>query len=297
MREQFDSFLRYIRDVRNLSENTVSAYSLDLSQFEEFLSRAGVSDLGLVDHRLLRSFLANQQARGYSRTTVARRCATMRSFFHFVSDRGDLADDPAASLSFPVKGRKLPRFLSETEAGALADEAGAVGELGPRDRAIIELLYATGMRVGELCALRTGDIDAGSGLVRVVGKGDRERVVLAGKPALRALAGYLAEVRPRLARSGGYGGEAVFLGSRGRPLDPRQVRRIVDREFASSVGGEAISPHTLRPSFATHLLGRGADLRSVQELLGHKNVATTGIYTHVTMGEVKKAYDSSHPRA
>jgi integrase/recombinase XerC len=297
MREQFDSFLRYIRDVRNLSENTVSAYSLDLSQFEEFLSRAGVSDLGLVDHRLLRSFLANQQARGYSRTTVARRCATMRSFFHFVSDRGDLADDPAASLSFPVKGRKLPRFLSETEAGALADEAGAVGELGPRDRAIIELLYATGMRVGELCALRTGDIDAGSGLVRVVGKGDRERVVLAGKPALRALAGYLAEVRPRLARSGGYGGEAVFLGSRGRPLDPRQVRRIVDREFASSVGGEAISPHTLRHSFATHLLGRGADLRSVQELLGHKNVATTGIYTHVTMGEVKKAYDSSHPRA
>ena len=297
MREQFDSFLRYIRDVRNLSENTVSAYSRDLSQFEEFLSRAGVSDLGLVDHRLLRSFLANQQARGYSRTTVARRCATMRSFFHFVSDRGDLVDDPAASLSFPVKGRKLPRFLSETEAGAFADGAGAVGELGPRDRAIIELLYATGMRVGELCALRTGDIDAGSGLVRVVGKGDRERVVLAGKPALRALAGYLAEVRPRLARSGGYGGEAVFLGSRGRPLDPRQVRRIVDREFASSVGGEAISPHTLRHSFATHLLGRGADLRSVQELLGHKNVATTGIYTHVTMGEVKKAYDNSHPRA
>jgi integrase/recombinase XerC len=245
----------------------------------------------------MRSFLANQQTRGYARTSVARRSACLRAFFHFLTDNGIIANDPSTTLTFPVRGRRLPRFLTEREAEALTEGPVEVSELGIRDHAIIEMLYATGMRVGELCGLRLADVDLDAGVFRVVGKGDRERVVLAGEPAVEALLEYLRSARPELARASAYDGEAVFLGKRGSPIDPRQVRRIVDREAKANVGGEGLSPHALRHSFATHMLANGADLRSVQELLGHKNVATTQIYTHLTRAEVRKAYDNSHPRA
>lgn len=291
-----------------MSSNTIDAYGRDLSQFFEFLERAGIGGLASVDHKVLRSFLANQQTRGYSRTTVARRCACLRSFFSYLVEKEAIDKDPAATLSFPVKGRHLPRFLTEREAATLADEAGsaradgrgrrgAQGEPGLRDSAIIEMLYATGVRVGELTGIRLGDIDLDTGIVRVVGKGDRERVVIAGEPAMAALDRYLKELRPVLASRAGYEGDVVFLGERGKPLDQRQVRRIVDRVFKATVGGGGLSPHTLRHSFATHMLAGGADLRSVQELLGHKNVATTQIYTHLTRAEIRKAYDAGHPRA
>ncbi len=292
------AFLEYLVGVRNLSPNTVAAYRRDLAHFSEFLGRAGIEDLALVNHRTLRSFLANQQTRGYARSSVARRSACLKAFFHYLVDTGLLASDPSTTLTFPVKGRRLPRFLTEQEAGVLADGAGEDDDdAGIRDRAIIELLYATGMRVGELCSLRVGDVDLDAGAIRVVGKGDRERVVLAGRPALDALARYLAESRPSLARVKSYQGDAVFLGRQGSPIDPRQVRRIVEREAKALLANEGLSPHNLRHSFATHMLSRGADLRSVQELLGHKNVATTQIYTHLTGAEIRKAYDSSHPRA
>jgi integrase/recombinase XerC len=297
MEEQIQSFLEHLGSARKLSPNTLSAYRRDLAQLADFFERAGVEDLALVNHRTLRSFLANQQTRGYSRATIARRCACIRAFFSFLAESGRIPNDPSTSLSFTVKGRKLPRFLSEEEAAGMADEAGRHSTSSNRDKAIIELLYATGMRVGELCTLRTGDVDFTSGAVRVVGKGDRERVVLAGRPALRALRDYLSEERPALSRASGYDGDIVFLGSRGRPLDPRQARRVVHREASLLVSGEGVSPHTMRHTFATHLLSNGADLRSVQELLGHKNVATTQIYTHLTRGEIRKAYDESHPRA
>jgi integrase/recombinase XerC len=291
------AFLDHLEGVRRLSPNTIAAYRRDLDHFLEFLRRAGIEDLSLVDHRTLRSFLANQQTRGYARSSVARRSACLRAFFHFLVDTGLLAADPSTTLTFPVKGRKLPRFLTEQEAGRLAEEAGAEAETGIRDRAIIELLYATGMRVGELCSLRVGDVDLDAGAIRVLGKGDRERVVLAGEPSLKALARYLAESRPSLVAVRGYSGDAVFLGRRGSPIDPRQVRRILEREAKGLLSHEGLSPHDLRHSFATHMLSHGADLRSVQELLGHKNVATTQIYTHVTSAEIRKAYDSSHPRS
>ncbi len=290
------AFLDYMSDVRNLSANTIAAYRRDLYQFGDYLQRAGIDDLSSVDHRRLRGFLANQQTRGYSRTTVARRCACLRSFFHLLYERGILAGDPSTTLTFPVKGRSLPRFLSEVEAGNLIEEASHGGDLPLRDTAIIEMLYATGMRVGELCRLGLGDIETESGSVRVVGKGDRERVVLAGLPAMEALGRYLAEERPVLALSSKRQTDAVFLGKRGAPIDQRQVRRIVEKYALAGVG-EGVSPHTLRHTFATHLLGRGADLRAVQELLGHRNVATTQIYTHLTRSEIREAYDSSHPRA
>jgi integrase/recombinase XerC len=292
-----ERFLDHLAGARNLSPNTIAAYRRDLAHFDDFLERAGIDDLSKVSHRTLRSFLANQQTRGYARTTVARRSACLRAFFHFLTDTGLIDSDPSTTLTFPVKGRRLPRFLSETEAQALAEGSEGDSDLAPRDRAIIELLYATGMRVGELCGLRLTDVDLDAGVIRVIGKGDRERVVLAGRPAVRALNEYLLHVRPLLARAKGYDGDIVFLGQRGSPIDPRQVRRIVDREAKAVVGGEGISPHTLRHTFATHLLTHGADLRSVQELLGHKNVATTQVYTHLTRAEVRKAYDKSHPRA
>lgn len=297
MDKEVEAFLEYLDGVRNLSPNTVAAYRRDLAHFTEYLSRAGIDDISAVNHSTLRSFLANQQTRGYARASVARRSACLRAFFHYLTESGDLASDPSTTLTFPVKGRRLPRFLSEPEAESLVGGTEEGSDLGIRDRAIIELLYATGMRVGELCGLRLTDIELETGVIRVVGKGDRERVVLAGQPAMRALSEYLNSVRPALVRERAYDGEAVFLGKRGAPIDPRQVRRIVDREARALVGGEGLSPHTLRHTFATHLLANGADLRSVQELLGHKNVATTQIYTHVTRAEIRKAYDSSHPRA
>jgi len=297
IKKAIEDFLNYLAGVRNFSGNTVAAYRRDLAHFSDFLRRAGIDDLSLVDHRMLRSFLANQQTRGYARTTVARRSACLRAFFHFLTESRMLASDPSTTLTFPVKGRKLPRFLSEPEAKALTDGSLESSDLYIRDRAIIELLYATGMRVGELCGFRLADVDLDAGVIRVVGKGNRERVVLAGRPAFLALDEYLQKVRPLLAREKGYQGETVFLGKRGSPIDPRQVRRIVDREARALVGGEGLSPHALRHTFATHLLAHGADLRSVQELLGHKNVATTQIYTHISGADVRKAYDSSHPRA
>lgn len=297
IKKAIEDFLNYLAGVRNFSGNTVAAYRRDLAHFSDFLRRAGIDDLSLVDHRMLRSFLANQQTRGYARTTVARRSACLRAFFHFLTESRMLASDPSTTLTFPVKGRKLPRFLSEPEAKALTEGSLESSDLYIRDRAMIELLYATGMRVGELCGLRLADVDLDAGVIRVIGKGNRERVVLAGRPAVLALDEYLQNVRPLLAREKGYQGEAVFLGKRGSPIDPRQVRRIVDREARALVGGEGLSPHALRHTFATHLLAHGADLRSVQELLGHKNVATTQIYTHISGADVRKAYDSSHPRA
>ena len=299
-RRRFDirvgAYLRHLKEVRNLSPNTIASYGRDLGHLGEFMERAGYGELEGLDHRALRGFLANQHARGYSPSTVARRCACLRAFFKYLKESGELEKDPSTTLAFRAKQGRLPRFLSEEEAGELADGSGRSHRLGLRDRAIIELLYATGIRVGELSGLRLGDVDREGGLVRVVGKGDRERVVLAGQPAMEALGQYVRELRPSLVRAGDYGGDVVFLGSRGSPINPREVRRIVDREFHAPAGRE-ISPHTLRHTFATHMLAGGADLRAVQELLGHRSVATTQVYTHLTRGEIRKAYDRSHPRA
>jgi len=295
--ELVDAFLEHLRRVRNLSPNTVAAYARDLAQFEDFLGRSGIDDLAVVDHKILRSFLANQQARGYARSTVSRRCACLRAFFHFLAETGALERDPATTLSFPVGGRRLPRYLTEPETESLVENPPTQGELALRDNAIIEVLYATGIRVGELCGLKLPDVELEAGTIRVVGKGDRERVALLGRPAARALENYITGERALLAERSGASGEFVFLGKRGSPIDQRQVRRIVERIAQALVTGGNVSPHTFRHTFATHMLAHGADLRAVQELLGHQNVATTQIYTHLTRAEIRKAYEKSHPRA
>ena len=295
--ELVDAFLEHLRRVRNLSPNTVAAYARDLAQFEDFLGRSGIDDLAVVDHKILRSFLANQQARGYARSTVSRRCACLRAFFHFLAETGALERDPATTLSFPVGGRRLPRYLTEPETESLVENPPTQGELALRDNAIIEVLYATGIRVGELCGLKLPDVELEAGTIRVVGKGDRERVALLGRPAARALENYITGERALLAERSAASGDLVFLGKRGSPIDQRQVRRIVERTAQALVTGGNVSPHTFRHTFATHMLAHGADLRAVQELLGHQNVATTQIYTHLTRAEIRKAYEKSHPRA
>ncbi|MDD5447783.1 MAG: tyrosine recombinase XerC [Actinomycetota bacterium] len=294
--KELDDFFEYLARVRGLSENTIRAYRVDLDHFMRFLDHAEV-DLTSVDHRLLRSFLANQKARGYSRGTVARRCACLRSFFRYLEETGALASNPASTLSFNLKGRKLPRVLSEFEAQILADNAGKGSKTPSRDRAIIEMLYGTGIRVGELCALCLRDIRLGESAIRVLGKGGVERTVVMGNYAKEALENYIESERGKLARGGNYHGDIVFLGVRGKPINPREVRRVLERESILLGGSKISSPHVLRHTFATHMIARGADLRSVQEMLGHRNVATTQIYTHLDSEAVKRAYGKSHPRA
>ncbi|MBN2168169.1 MAG: tyrosine recombinase XerC [Actinobacteria bacterium] len=296
IRRQIDLFLAFLKGTRHYSKKTIEAYKIDLLHFEDFMKRVEVDDFRQIDHKTLRSFLANQVTRGYSRSTVARRCACIKAFFKYLIESGVIDKDPATTVSFPVKEKKLPRFLTEEEALTLV-ESGIGGEtLALRNKAVVELLYATGIRVSELCDILLGDVDFKNGVIMVMGKGSRERTVLAGKLAIEAVKRYVEELRPSLIEEGDYSGGSLFLGKRGRPLNPREVRRILKKQSLMIDSGN-VSPHTLRHTFATHLLANGADLRAVQELLGHKDISTTQIYTHLTLGEVRKAYDRCHPHA
>ncbi len=290
-------FLSHLEEVRGLSPNTVSAYRNDLEHFFDFLERMGLSDIKKVDHKTLRAFLAFEETRGHSRPTIARRCASLKSFFRYLADAGLIDTNPASALSFRVSGRKPPVFLSESEVMRLLEGSGSDPVLQIRDLALIEVLYATGIRVGELCALKLGDIDFDGCTMRVCGKGNKERIVLFGAKARDALLSYIELARPILLKSSDYKGDAVFLGSRGKPINPRQVQRVIERESRRLSSRGRISPHTLRHSFATHMLSRGADLRTVQELLGHASISTTQVYTHLSKSDIKRAYDRTHPRA
>jgi len=289
---------------RRLSAHTVRAYLGDLRQLGEHLSRLGDAEFADADLRALRSWLANQTTRGQGRTTVQRRVSAVRVFYAWLQRTGQVDRDPAATLRAPRQGRRLPHSLAAAEVSTLLDGA-ATGDpsddqaddprtraVAVRDRAMLELLYATGIRVSELCGLDLGAVDA-RGLVRVLGKGNKERTVPLGVPARDALAAWL-EVRPQLL--GAQTSDAVFLGERGGRIDPRVVRRIVHRA-AASAGVPDLSPHGMRHAMATHVLEGGADLRTVQELLGHSSLATTQLYTHVTQDRLRTAFQQAHPRA
>ncbi len=300
MHETMAEYLRSLEVERNVSPETLRAYRGDLLIFEEFCSRAGITQPDDIDHRLLRRYLANLQTRGYSRSTVARRSSAVRGYFRFLVQRGYLEKDPASALSPPRRDRRLPRVLRPEE----IDEAEArqglhIYRTSLRDMALVELLYATGMRVGELAALDVEDIDFKRGEVRVLGKGRKERVIPMHDAALQLLAGYIDKERPVLASNttGSEIGDPVFLSVKGGRLSDRGIRRVVDRFFRGLEGGKRISPHTLRHTFATHMLQGGADLRTVQELLGHVDLSTTQIYTHLSKGQLKEVFFRTHPRA
>ncbi len=301
MKEEAEDFLRFLEAERNLSPETLRAYRGDLGLFLEFCLRAGAERPQAVDHRLLRRYLANLQSRGYARSTVARRAAAVKGFFRYLVRQGILDVDPTLSLSLPRRERRLPKLLSLRELEAAAESRSLhVYRTSLRDMALVELLYATGMRVGELAALDLGDVDLEREEVKVLGKGRKERVIPFHRVAGELIEAYLTKERHVLAANTGTGdgkADPLFLSVRGGRLSDRGVRRVVERFYRGLEGGKRVSPHTLRHTFATHLLQGGADLRSVQELLGHVDLSTTQIYTHLSKSRVKEAFFQAHPRA
>lgn len=291
---------RHLTSERDLSPHSVRAYLSDISDLLGHAARLGCSTLDDVDLRVLRSWLANLQSRGRSRTTLARRATAARVFTGWASSTGRMTSDPGAALASPKPHRRLPAALSQTEVRALLDQVGEQAQEGDpvdvRDVAILELLYATGIRVGELVALDIDDLDDERRVVRVFGKGRKERSVPFGRPAELALQRWLTGARPLLAAPG-RSGAALFVGRRGARIDQRAVRTVVHTRLAELPDAPDLGPHGLRHTAATHLLEGGADLRAVQEILGHASLATTQIYTHVSADRLRTAFTQAHPRA
>jgi integrase/recombinase XerC len=296
-----EAFRRHLAAERGLSGHTVRAYLGDVRALLEHAAQAGVTSPDGLDIAVLRGWLAGQHASGRARATLARRAASARTFTAFGHARGWLAADPGPLLGTPKLRRKLPEVIRQDQMAAVLGAPDGV-EPDPRDQALImrdtaimELLYATGIRVSELCGLDLGDLDHGRRTVRVLGKGGKERTVPVGLPAERATAHWARDGRPALVTPDS--AAALFLGARGRRLDPRTARRVVHARLAAVPAVPDTGPHGLRHAAATHLLEGGADLRSVQEILGHASLATTQIYTHVSVERLTSAFRQAHPRA
>jgi integrase/recombinase XerC len=295
-----DAFLKYLESERNLSAHTIRAYLGDLDSFFEHLEKLEVTDFSKLELSQIRSWLANQQVKGGARTTLSRRAVSIRLFTKWATKKGYLAKDVGATLATPKGARTLPDVLNVADAGLAMDAlatrvAEEDGPLSKRDCAMVEVLYASGARVSELCGLDLQDIDYERNTIRVIGKGNKERTIPLGNPAMRALDAWLKEGRPALA--GDKSDRAVFLGARGKRIDQRTVRTVVYQALQALEGAVKLGPHALRHSAATHLLEGGADLRTVQEILGHASLATTQIYTHVSTERLQKAFKQAHPRA
>ena len=293
MTREVAAFLRYLDRERNASPHTVRAYAADLGQFQAHVAEEiGVAaTLEDVDHLVIRAFLARLHRRGVKKVSAARKLATLRTFFRYLCREGILDRNPARALLSPRMERKIPTHLEESEVATLIEVPGET-DSARRARAILELLYATGIRCAELVGLDLGDVDVGARTVRVLGKGSKERIIPFGQPALAALSAYFPSrlnARPR--------SQALFVNSRGGRLTDRWVRQIVTHRVKQVAMARRLSPHSLRHSFATHLLERGADLRSIQELLGHASLSTTQRYTHVNARHILDIYKKTHPRA
>lgn len=288
------AFLRYLLAERNVSPHTLDAYRSDLEQFRSFLAGQEI-DWRAVDKAVLRRFIVMLQAQGAARSSIARKLACLRSFYRFQQREAQVSANPAGTVISPRLGRRLPQTLSVVQVVRLLRAPDTMTPWGLRDRAILELLYASGLRVSELVLLNLESVDWQRAEIRVWGKGAKERIVVVGQPAMLALRSYVERGRPGLASR--KASPALFLNQRGGRLSDRFVRMLVER-YAREVGIEVdVSPHTLRHTFATHLLDGGADLRVVQELLGHVNLATTQIYTHVSQNQARRVYEQTHPRA
>jgi integrase/recombinase XerC len=318
------AFLQYLAGERGASAHTLRGYAADLAEFRRFLRATRVGGWEEVDARVLRGYLAWLHGRGLAKSSIARKLAAVRSCFRFLTRRGALPANPARHVRTPRLGRRLPSFLPKDESKDLLDTTFEDTDAGRRDRALLELLYACGLRVAECCGLDLEDVDRRHGTVRVLGKGNRERMIPVGDAALAALDHYLEGRGAYLEGRGAYlGGRGAYLGGRGanlggrganlagraaaagplfrnprgERLTTRSVHRIVGRRARAAGIARRVTPHTLRHTFATHLLGEGADLRLIQELLGHRRLSTTQRYTHVSPEHLMKVYDAAHPRA
>jgi integrase/recombinase XerC len=285
------AFLQYLAAERGASPHTLRSYAADLAELSQFLRSVKVVQVAEADARALRAYLAWLHGRGLAKSSIARKLAAVRSCFRFLARRGHVETNPARQVASPRLPRRLPSFLPKDESKELLDAPVEDSAAGRRDRALLELLYASGLRVAECCGLDLEDLDRRHGTVRVLGKGGKERVVPVGDAALAALDDYLE--RERLGAKGG----PLFRNPRGGRLSTRSARNVVRRRARAAGIARRVTPHTLRHTFATHLLGEGADLRLIQELLGHSRLSTTQRYTHVSPEQLMKVYDAAHPRA
>ena len=306
MEQLLTQFLEHLRYERNLSEHTLRNYQSDLEQFHDYLAPADTKTgkrseppLAAIDHITVREWLATLHAAQKQKASIARKLAALRTFFQFLVREGMLEMNPAKLVSTPRLEKKLPKHLSIEEAVKFVEMPNLETDLGKRDRSMLELMYATGVRVAELTKLNLGHIDFKNRLIRVTGKRRKERIVPFGEPALEALKMYL-EVRDGFLNAAPVSErepEALFLNYQGTRITTRSVGRMVDKYIRMCAGRYDISPHALRHSFATHLLDSGADLRDIQELLGHARLSTTQVYTHVSMEKLIQVYDKAHPKA
>lgn len=298
MQTAAQAFLRHLRIERNASELTLKSYGEDFASFYDYLQeRSGsIPEAAAIEITQLRGYVSYLHECDYARTTIARRLACLRSFFRFTTREGITQTNPAKALRTPRAGRKLPHFLTTEQVVQLLEAPPANDPMGLRDRAILETIYSAGLRVAELVGLNLSDWDRGANILRVLGKGKKERVAPVGRYAARALDHYL-EVRVADPHASPAERDAMFLNKFGRRLTTRSIGRMLEKHIRANGLESLTSPHTLRHSFATHLLDGGADLRSVQELLGHKSLTTTQIYTHVSTKRMRDTYEHAHPHA
>jgi integrase/recombinase XerC len=321
-------FLNYLQFEKRFSPHTAKCYGVDLLQFSEFLTRRsdagsemhghddalGSHDSGTatavaahpkvdvdqllasVDVNAVRSYLVVLNEKQYSKATIARKLATLRSFYKFLVKRNRVSSNPVVGIRTPKQEKRLPRFLEYEQIKCLLETPPSDTWLGARDRAIMETLYSTGMRVSEVVAINLDDIDFLGEVVHIRGKGKKERICPISSSVLQIVQHYMEFRNKRAQLNGNFDGKVLFVNKHGKRLSTRSVRRKMDKYLKIAGLDPAISPHTLRHSFATHMLNRGADLRSVQELLGHQSLSTTQIYTHLTTGKIKEVYSSAHPR-
>lgn len=295
MLELLDEYIYHLAVERGLAENTLLSYQGDLHGYLAFCRKCGLASLAQADKDIVMSYLFQLQLQGRSPATIARRLAAVRSFYKYLVGEDILTKDPTADLEFPRPAQKLPRVLSVEEVETLLSQPLISQPAGIRDKAMLELLYATGIRVSELVALNLEHINTDSGFVRCYGKGAKERIVPVGDVAVRFLREYLARGRSKLTKPGVT--PALFVNQHGRRLTRQGFWKIIKKYAAKAKIYKEITPHTFRHSFATHLLENGADLRSVQEMLGHADISTTQIYTHLTKQRMKEVYNRTHPRA
>lgn len=301
MRQVIGNFLNYLTVEKGFPQNTIAAYRNDLNQLagfieEEAAKRGSIPPWASFDRQSMLSYLLDLRQRNYAATTIARKVAAVRSFFKFMVAEGLIKANPIQDVRSPKIGRALPKPISFSQVRRLIEQPGKLSTPeAKRDRAMLELLYASGMRVSELVSLNLGDVDLEGGYVRCLGKGNKERVIPIYEQAVLAVKGYIEETRPQVVHNDGE--KALFLNPRGERLTRQGFWQKL-KGYAKSANLESeVTPHTLRHSFATHMLSGGADLRSVQELLGHANISTTQVYTHLTTEHIRRTYEQSHPRA
>jgi len=294
VKQEIEWFIHYLSVEKGLSENTQNSYRLDLLSFASFLAQENKYSFAEVDKSDILHYIVYLQQKGRAPATIARQLAAIKAFYRFRLMEGLQEREPTQDLESPKLGRRLPKILTQREMEKLLEQPDITKPAGLRDRAILEVLYATGLRVSELVSLNVGDVDCNTGYIRCTGKGDKERIVPIGSIAVFYLKNYLNEGRTKLIKRSV---EALFLNSRGQRLTRQGCWKIIKKYVRQAGIKKVVTPHTIRHTFATHMLQNGADLRSVQEILGHSDISTTQIYTHLTTKRIREIYDRTHPRA